>query len=424
MLFDNVLASSDIYLRLKPIYRGILDLQEAMWKRIEQEDGQAILSDLIRESEDIFHNHPRAILEQDLSWITANTQDNRYLPIIYICRHGREMLGYTPFVLESSSIPFTLGEVTCATYSVRQLTMYGDPVIKTEIEAGLKQDLALDLFDKVRSHIAPRQILLLLCVPSQGTLYKILKAKTTLTKQFHIMQYAANYKRRLIALPKTFEEYLKQLGSKTRSDLNRNSRKLREHVNNELAIKSYTGEPSVTEFMRLAELVSKKTYQWNLLNRGLRDSDHVKNKLLLAAKRGWMRCYILFCREKPVAFMVGYLHRGRYYSTDIGYDPEWAAWSVGNVLHCEVVRDLIERTSDAALFDFMGDRPTHERLSNGVFEEEANFYLFPKSLEGTALYLALLLTDKLSILASRILETLHLKTRVRNLIRQLSTTDH
>jgi hypothetical protein len=46
--------------------------------------------------------------------------------------------------------------------------------------------------------------------------------------------------------------------------------------------------------------------------------------------------------------MIGRVHRGRYYSTDIGYDPGSARWSVGN-LHAEVVRDLIA-TKAATLF--------------------------------------------------------------------------
>jgi coenzyme F420-reducing hydrogenase alpha subunit len=47
--------------------------------------------------------------------------------------------------------------------------------------------------------------------------------------------------------------------------------------------------------------------------------------------------------------MIGRVHRDRYYSTDIGYDPGSARWSVGNVLHAEVVRDLIA-TKAATLF--------------------------------------------------------------------------
>jgi hypothetical protein len=411
------------YFYSTPYIGGISDLEQACWKRADL-GSQARLSEIMHDSESMLTSHPGALLEQDLSWITVNSHNMNHDPLIYLCKDGHEVLGYAPIVLQPSSIPFTLGEITFGNYAVQQLTMYGDPLIRVGTEEGQERQLITDLFYQLRSQISSRQVVLLLCVPCQGSLYKTLKETTNLNKQFYVLQYAANYKRRLIALPKTFDVYLKQLGPRTRSDLNRNSRKLKEHVNNELEVKCYTDRLSVAEFLKSAEAISKKTYQWNLLKRGLRDREHFEIRLSLAAEQGWLRCYILFCRGQPIAFMVGYLHQGRYYSTDIGYDPEWTTWSVGNVLHCEVVRDLIEKANGAKLFDFMGDRPTHERLSNNVFIEEANFYLFPKSLEGTALYLSLRLTDKFSTFVSHTLETFHLKTRIRKLIRQISTTRH
>jgi hypothetical protein len=396
-------------------------LEQPSWKIADLSD-QAILADAMQASESLIAAYPGALREHDPSWIAVTTEAGTYTSLALLCGNAASITAFGAIVIQPSTVPFTLGEVTFGNYNVEQLTMYGEPLISPGIEESQKRQLFLDLFDLLKKQLTPRQVILLLCVPCQGPLYKILTSTSRLKDHYHVLQYAADYKRRLIALPQTFDEYLKQLGSRTRSDLNRNFRKLKEHVNNALLVKCYTDTLGVTEFLASAEVISKKTYQWNLLGRGLRDLERFRSQLTSAAGRGWLRCYVLYCREQPVAFMVGYLHRGRYYSTDIGYDPEWTSWSVGNVLHCEVVRDLIEKASSAKLFDFMGDRPTHDRLSNNVFEEEAAFYLFPKSLGSTALYLSLRLTDKLSILLSHILETLHLKTRIRKLVRQISTT--
>ena len=68
------------------------------------------------------------------------------------------------------------------------------------------------------------------------------------------------------------------------------------------------------------------------------------------ARRGWLRCYILYCKDVPVAFMVGYHYEDCFFYIDVGYDPQWAQYSVGSVLHLEVMDDLYRRGNAPVLF--------------------------------------------------------------------------
>jgi hypothetical protein len=95
----------------------------------------------------------------------------------------------------------------------------------------------------------------------------------------------------------------------------------------------------VPEFLAVAQAVSRRTYQWTLLGLGLQDKAALTARLTLAADHGWMRCYILYCGDDAAAFMLGYLYRGVYYLGEMGYDPDWAKWSVGSFLQMEILRD-------------------------------------------------------------------------------------
>ena len=68
--------------------------------------------------------------------------------------------------------------------------------------------------------------------------------------------------------------------------------------------------------------ISRKTYQWQLHQRGLSATDLLRKRLQFAAEHGWMRCYLLFCGERAVAFIVGYQFEGTFLLDEIGHDPE------------------------------------------------------------------------------------------------------
>jgi hypothetical protein len=366
--------------------------------------------------------HPEALIQHDLNWQTDCRPNGDALPLIYLCGDGFTLSGYAAFQAESSDMQFSLGEIVWWRHPVMQFKMDGGILFRTDTNESQQTILIIQLFKLLRKRLRSGQVLFLQAVPCRSQLYYLLTKSDALTDFFHVFPYGSPCKRRLILLPNTFDTYMKQLGSKTRSDLNRSLKRLREHLNGALKIKCYKEMDTVSDFQRCAELISQKTYQWHLLKRGLRDREHFARLLKNSARHGWLRSYILFCKDEPVAFMVGHIYRGRYYSTDIGFDPAWGEWSVGNVLHCEVIRDLIEQPDAVTYFDFMGDRPTHQRLSNDKYVEEASFYVIPKNFKGHLLYYALLTTDTASKLTARILDTLHLKSSLRKLIRDFSTS--
>ena len=175
------------------------------------------------------------------------------------------------------------------------------------------------------------------------------------------------------------------------------------------------------EFVRKAVAVSKKTYQWHLLGLGLRAAERLERTLTAMARRGWSKCYLLECGGVATAFMIGYQYRGTYYYVDVGFDPDWEKWSVGTLLHQEVLRDLIGSVDRPQWFDFSsGSGPQKERFGNQS-RAETNFLLVPKSLRGLALIWTYKGFATLSDSAVRMLDKLQLKAGAKRLVRRFST---
>ena len=180
----------------------------------------------------------------------------------------------------------------------------------------------------------------------------------------------------------------------------------------------YDSVEKVPAFLDAATVVSQKSYQWQLLRLGLRDRDGQVARFSNAARQGWLRCYVLFGNDTPLAFMAGFLFRGTYSSEDIAYDPDWQKFSVGNVLHCRVIRDLVGLGGRAQRFDFMyGDNANKERLSTTA-RLEGNFYLFPRTTRGLLTYSIIQAVNASSELAGRTLERLGTKSAIRKRLRQ------
>jgi CelD/BcsL family acetyltransferase involved in cellulose biosynthesis len=153
---------------------------------------------------------------------------------------------------------------------------------------------------------------------------------------------------------------------------------------------------------------------------GLHDKDGLMRQLITAAERKLMLCYVLYHGVEPLAFQLGYRFQGVYYAYKQGYDPAWSDHSVGNILHCAIVRDLIECQDDIRSMDLLfGDTPNKKRFSNAA-REEGSFYLFPRSIwRGTA-FAFFTAINTLSRISGRMLHSLGLRKSAGQLIRRIN----
>ena len=177
----------------------------------------------------------------------------------------------------------------------------------------------------------------------------------------------------------------------------------------------------IPDFVRRAVAISRKTYQWHLLGLGLRNADELTQTLTVMARHGWTRCYLLECNGVATAFMVGYLYAGTYYYVDVGFDPEWEKWSVGTVLHLEVLRDLMEGGGRAQSFDFSSGSGIHKKRFSNESRTEANYLLVPRGARNNILIAAFIGMNALSAAAVGLLDRLRLKAAIKGFVRRYGT---
>ena len=64
--------------------------------------------------------------------------------------------------------------------------------------------------------------------------------------------------------------------------------------------------------------------------------------LRLLAERGWIRAYVLFVGDRPVASILGFQYRGTYHYEAPAYDQQWRSRSPGIVLLFYALQDLFK----------------------------------------------------------------------------------
>jgi len=178
-----------------------------------------------------------------------------------------------------------------------------------------------------------------------------------------------------IRISGTFEAYLKQFSARHRHNLRRRVSKFQEECS-PMRVERYTAPEQVAPFLELALLVSRKTYQWKVFNRGLTDTGVLTRRLEFAAANGWFRSYILFSGDKPVAFVAGWQRQGIYDHHEIGYDPDYRKYAPGTVLHMAMIEDLFS-ADPPGILDFGSYAKYKEELSTESYPE-GRMFLFKR----------------------------------------------
>jgi hypothetical protein len=125
--------------------------------------------------------------------------------------------------------------------------------------------------------------------------------------------------------------------------------KLRRKYKNVLA--RFAGKVQVRCFRSLADLelaiadmeeISSKTDKRRVFGLGFFDTPQIREQMVVAAERGWLRIYILYLEEKPAAFWRGTVYDRCLRGDHAGYDPVWSRFSPGIFLFLNILESLRE----------------------------------------------------------------------------------
>jgi CelD/BcsL family acetyltransferase involved in cellulose biosynthesis len=347
-------------------------------------------------------------------WLNGYFDEQRSNLLVYALFQSESLSGVAPFLRRDWPLKWHLGEWCVATFPLKRLRLLGGPLAFPENE--MVCDL---LFRRVLSD-GGFDALYLEEIPVDSFFWKYLHSSKLIRDSFLVYQPDTVSPHPILRIERTFEQYMSKFSSKHRNTLQRKVKKLREGALGEMHLVRYESPIEVTTFLDRAVEISRKTYQWQLHQRGLSATDLLQKRLQFAAEHGWMRCYLLFCGERAVAFIVGYQYRGTFLLDEIGHDPEWSKYSAGAVLQLLTVEDLFNYNR-ARIFDLQDYARYKDELSNENYMQ-GRVFLFRRGVYSRFISAGHRVCSAITVSASASLERIGLKSKVRKLIRRFGTS--
>jgi len=189
---------------------------------------------------------------------------------------------------------------------------------------------------------------------------------------------------------------------------------------------AFPGQVRVERFGSLADLdrtleaveeIAKKTWQ-RTMGRGFNMDVSLLETFRRQAERGWLRIWILNLSDKPCAFWIGALYRRTFYNEYIGYDPDYANYSLGTYLFSRIMEEFCSEGVEAIDFGF-SDEEYKERFGN-VMWRESDLHVFAPRLMGLSLSAMKSITVLLHEPARAFLERTNLIQRVKKIWRKMA----
>jgi CelD/BcsL family acetyltransferase involved in cellulose biosynthesis len=224
------------------------------------------------------------------------------------------------------------------------------------------------------------------------------------------------YRRFFLDLNGAFEDYLKQLSHNPRKQLRRTLKQFTAMNDPRMDWREFRQPGEMAEYHRLAREVSARTYQEHLVDAGLPSGSEFLDQITAMAANDAVRGYILFADGKPIAYHHCPVEGDVIVHERTGYDPDYRHLRPGLTLLFLLIERLFT-TDRFSRFDFgRGEFPYKDTYSTGSVLC-ADIYYFRRTPSNCALVFAHSALDATWTAISGILDRLHLKDRLKRLLR-------
>lgn len=360
-----------------------------------------------------------ATLLNDPRWVGALADGKKKHARTYTLRRQGALVGLATFLVHPSAVRLALGDLTLLSFPVDRLNGLAAPLVDAVGDRQREISHLIGLFSRIKQDLRPNEVIFLESVVEGTAMFDLVAKSPTLIHGFHALRNGNLYRHRFATVTDSLEGYLKQLGARTRADLRANRKRFTAQVRQNYHTKCFRTQAEVPEFVAAATELSRKTYQYRLLGSGLREREALERRYLAASRHGWFRSYILYAAEKPIAFQVGFVYRGRFQAQEIGYDPEWARHHVGIFLHTEIIVDLARDNGTIKEFDFGNGDNLHKKRLSTISRVEGYFYLIPSHFRGRMMVRSKRVADRASAALGAVLGRLGIRKKTRDLVRRL-----
>lgn len=213
-------------------------------------------------------------------------------------------------------------------------------------------------------------------------------------------------------LPDTFDAFQKRINTKHRAQLRSKERKLAEHCGGTIQVRYFQVPQKVSLFCSTAEKIARATYLRGL-GEGFVDNEEMRNRLDLAARKGWMRGHVLYADEKPCAFWLGTLYNHVLYLDYTGFNSDLKEYNAGQILFIKMIEGLCDAGSIRGIDFGFGDAIYKQQYGDRNWEE-SDLYIFRNTPVMLLANLARKSAALLRMAAEKTLKRFDLFSRIKN----------
>ena len=332
---------------------------------------------------------------------------------VLVLKDSGEIVSIIPIYIRYKKFPIKFALFSLFSFNINMLSFFGDsfsyrsdyslPVIHNILNEQLK---SISHFDLGIINALPADSLLLSDFQGKknGVVFK------PLSKNHEVV--------RCIKFPETWGEYLSSMKRKRRYNLKRNIKILKDHCNDDVVVKCYESDDDVGLFLSEMDEIYKNTWQSSTFGCQSRLTDLEINQNKSLAKMGCFKSYILFASQTPIAFIRGYLFKGKYYYEEIGYKQSMAKYNPGSVLNFLMLEQLMSGGSAAKELNFGYGENVYKQVFSNEEYKATNAYLFRKGSKGNIIFRIQQLIDHLYVAVRKIIVKLKLEVIIRRMLRK------
>jgi CelD/BcsL family acetyltransferase involved in cellulose biosynthesis len=265
--------------------------------------------------------------------------------------------------LERGRVPTRLGYKTIFSPEMRTLTIVYGGIVAAEdnSHAGL-------ILDSLRASLTPgeQELVRVRGLAPGSALHVEASERASALRRERFARATAHWRS---GLPGSLDEFLARRKKKVRWQARKDVAQLAEAYGDELEVRVFRSPDELDRLFEDTGRVHRLTYQSAL---GVGFSDRPLNRALteLGMRKGWFRGYVLYLREKPVAFWHGNAYNGVFGLGPTGFDPAHADDRPGAYLLMRLIGDLCDDES-VHTFDFgFGDATYKRQLGDHCRMEE------------------------------------------------------
>jgi hypothetical protein len=192
-----------------------------------------------------------------------------------------------------------------------------------------------------------------------GTLYESVRRLPNFLRRDCVPRIYARWR---LHLPESYEAFFSSMHSKKRWRLKSHIKHFETTFGPDITYRLFTGADETERFFAAAGVLASISWQ-SKLGMGFLNGEEERRRMVIGARNGWWRAYVLYVKDRPLAYWACEFYRNELNILYTAYDPEFQDYHVGTVLLLRVIRDMCE--NQARCIDFgVGAQRYKENLSN------------------------------------------------------------